>query len=436
MQKKYLKIVGIVVLFVLALVYIYYYRPLVDDELYGYGFGINILNGLVPYRDFNMIITPLFSYLVAFFLWVFGEWLIVYHIIISLIVVGITVISYKKIGWKAIIVYLTLLIYPYTGYNMFSILLLFMLLNLDEGSKKYLILEVLLISMMILTKQVLGLLVIPSLIYSKNRRKSFLIYLGIGLIFILSLVFNNSLFSFIDYCFWGMFDFSSDNSKGFNFLLVVEIGIIIYLVYELIKKKDRKVFYILLFQIMCFPIVNYYHFVISFVPVVYYLLGLKNNYLSFLISVFMVTFFLVFSVGEMARDDKYLYYSNSKYENFYEGRMVGNHLYGSVLSIDEIIDRYEWDRYYLLGNFSYLVKLSNGDEINKFDLINNGNMGYDGSSKYISEIDEYCSSNKCLFIIENRGKESTNQTNTDILEYVEENYIQDISSNVFKVYIN
>ena len=436
MQKKCLKVVGCIVLFVLALVYIYYYRPLVDDELYGYGFGINILNGLIPYRDFNMIITPLFSYIVAFFLWVFGEYLIVYHIIISLIVVGITVISYKKIGWKAIVVYLTLLIYPYTGYNMFSILLLFILLSLDESSKKYLVLEVLLISMMILTKQVLGLLVIPNLIYSKNRRKNFLIYLGIGLIFILSLVFNNSLVNFIDYCFLGMFDFSSDNSKGFNFLLVVEIGIIIYLTYEFIKKKDKKVFYILLFQIMCFPIVNYYHFMISFVPVLYYLLGLNNNYLSFMISVFMVTFFIVYSAGEMVRDDNYLYHSNSKYENFYEGRMVGNYLYSSVDSIDKIIEKYEWDRYYLLGNFAYIVKLSNGDEINKFDLINNGNMGYDGSSKYISEIDDYCSSNKCLFIIESRSEESTNQTNMDILEYVEANYIQDIGGNVFKVYVN
>ena len=69
---------------------------------------------------------------------------------------------------------------------------------------------------MILTKQVLGLLVIPSLIYSKNKKKSFLIYLGIGLIFILTLIFNNSLFSFVDYCFLGMFDFTSKNNEGFN----------------------------------------------------------------------------------------------------------------------------------------------------------------------------------------------------------------------------
>ena len=187
---------------------------------------------------------------------------------------------------------------------------------------------------------------------------------------------------------------------------------------------------------MCFPIVNYYHFVISFVPVLYYVISLKNNYLNFAVSVFMITFFVVFSIGEMVKDDNYLYHSNSKIENFYEGRMVGNYLYETVLNIDEIINKYEWDKYYLLGNFSYIVKLSNDDTINKFDLINNGNMGYNGSNKYIDEIDKYCSSKKCLFIIENRSEMTTNQTNVDILEYIQENYIQDIGSNVFKVYIN
>ena len=63
-------------------------------------------------------------------------------------------------------------------------------------------------------------------------------------------------------------------------------------------------------------------------------------------------------------------------------------------------------------------------------------MGYKGSRKYIEEIDEYCSDRKCLFIIENRSEESINQTNTDILEYIEDNYIQDVGGNVFKVYVN
>ena len=75
-------------------------------------------------------------------------------------------------------------------------------------------------------------------------------------------------------------------------------------------------------------------------------------------------------------------------------------------------------------------------QLNKYDLINNGNMGYDGVSRYIEEIDEYCSENKCLFILENRGEESTNQTNVDILKYVEDNYMQNIGGSIYKIYSN
>lgn len=438
MQKKWVKISLLVLLFFLALLYMYYYRPLVDDELYGFGFGVNILKGLVPYKDFNMIITPLFSYLVAGVLGIFGEYLIVYHIIICLIIVSITYMSYKKIGWSAVIIYLLLLVYPFTGYNMFSLFLMFILLNLDDSNdKKYLILEAVIISLMILTKQVLGLLVIPSLLYSKNRKKSFLIYLGIGLLFILTLVFNESLLEFIDYCFLGMFDFSSQNNEGFNFFVVLQLVIIGYLIYELKKKKDKKIFYILGFQIMSFPIVNYPHFIISFIPVVYYLFSCNNNsYVKLFASSFTIMYFIIFSVTIMYKGDMYMYFSNSKGDTFYKGRMVSNYLESTVNEVSRIIDRYEGYRYYVLGNLSYVVKLSLDDKIDKFDLINNGNMGYDGVSRYIEEIDEYCSENKCLFILENRGEESTNQTNVDILKYVEDNYMQNIGGSIYKIYSN
>ena len=44
---------------VLTVLYTYYFRPIVDDELYNYGFGFNIATGLIPYKDFSMIIPPL-----------------------------------------------------------------------------------------------------------------------------------------------------------------------------------------------------------------------------------------------------------------------------------------------------------------------------------------------------------------------------------------
>ena len=47
------------------------------DEIWIYNFGRCIINGLVPYKDFSIIITPLFAYISAFFLKIFGDEMIV-----------------------------------------------------------------------------------------------------------------------------------------------------------------------------------------------------------------------------------------------------------------------------------------------------------------------------------------------------------------------
>jgi hypothetical protein len=89
-------------------------------------------------------------------------------IVISLI----TLICYKKIGFRAIFVFLILLIYPHNGYNTFCLLIFMLLLGILD-SDKYRdndILIAVLISIMILTKQTMGVLIIPSLIFANNKK--------------------------------------------------------------------------------------------------------------------------------------------------------------------------------------------------------------------------------------------------------------------------
>ena len=211
MKKRWLNVLLAIIFIIVTVGYTYYLRPIVDDELYNYGFSFNIISGLIPYRDFNMIIPPLFSYLLAIILKVFGSKLIVYHVVIALLLLLIFYISYKSIGKNAFVIYLLLLIYPYAGYNIFALGLLFVLFY-SENSDKSNIWEPILISMMFLTKQTLGLLVIPSLIYSKNRKKTLAIYLIFILCFLFYLVINGTVVQFFDYCLFGMFDFTEKNS--------------------------------------------------------------------------------------------------------------------------------------------------------------------------------------------------------------------------------
>lgn len=436
-MKKYLKIVIFIALTILTVAYTYYARPIVDDELFNYGFANNILNGLIPYKDFNMIIPPLFHYLLAPIIWIFGKKLIIYHIVISILITTITFLSYKKIGKCCAIIYILLLIYPYTGYNMFCLFLLFLLLNLKEN-KHYLIIEAIIISCMFLSKQTLGLLVIPSIIYSKNKKKTILIYIASIFLFLLYLILNNNIYEFFDYCLFGMFDFADKNGTGISFLFIVECLLLIMLTFLGIKTKRRNIWYILIFQIITFPIVDYYHFIISFIPVVYLMLLKFHKNIAVLIIGTTAVLSFVLSLNYIISFGERTFLEHYNVDNFMKGRLTYRITSDYVFRVKNTIDRYEGYRPYILGNFSYLIKLNNDMPMTKYDIINNGNMGYHGKDKYIKEIDDYCKKEKCIFIImdEEIVTEKNIQTNREILKYVKSNYHQKYSSNVFSAYAN
>ena len=427
------------VLIVATVVYTYYVRIITDDELYNYGFAKNILTGLIPYKDFNMIIPPLFHYILAIFLKVLGQKLIVYHIILSVMISGITMMAYNKIGRSAFTLHLVLLTYPYTGYNIFCVLLLFILLTKKED-KYAKIIDPLLIIMMILSKQTLALLAIPSLIYAKNKKKTFLIYIVSALLFFVYLLANNNLIEFIDYCFLGMFDFTNKNGTGFNPFLIFEILIIILLSYFYKKDKDKNILYVLMFQIMAFPIVNYYHFIISFVPSLYILYTKIKKYdlaIHFALTIF-ISFFIFFNVSIFLKGNSYQYMSRYPIDNFMKDRVTYNTLSTQITDLKEIFNNHLGYKTYFFGYFAYLIKLNYDLPITKFDLINNGNMGYGGAKKYIEEVDDYCKDNKCIFVICEKEllMEDGNQTNKEILQYVIDEYKKIYFSPLYGVYTN
>lgn len=65
------------------------------DEIWNYNFAHEIIRGLIPYKDINMVITPLFPYLIAGLLKIFGDELIVFRIIEALLMTSIFFITYK-----------------------------------------------------------------------------------------------------------------------------------------------------------------------------------------------------------------------------------------------------------------------------------------------------------------------------------------------------
>ena len=446
MKKIILKISVFFLLMCFATIYSYYLTNLYSlDEIWNYGFAKNILDGLIPYKDFNMIIPPLFPYITSFVLKIFGQKLLVYHIFIALLVTCITYLASRKIGFYSILIYISLLIYSSNGYNINTLFLLFILLTVLEKKLRYQdIIIPMLVSLMILSKQTLVLFAIPSIIYSKQKKKTLSVYFIFFFSFLIYLFYYDNLIQFLDYCFLGMFEFTEKNNLSIPVYLMVECIACLSLVLSLWQSRGQRkdILYVLLYQIIVFPIVDISHFVLGWSAILY-LLFQKEGFSQFIRnSMFVIILTLELAVllisnyttTFLARN----YLEHSRQNTFLKGRLIPN---VTNIYIDEISDKLmEYNDYqvYILGGNSYLIKLSLDIPINKYDLINYGNMGYRGEDKYIAEIRKKCREQKCLFILSNHDLTTNkyNQTSYKILSYIDKNYSKIHATNIYGVYIN
>ena len=439
-KSKIIKVLVYILLIYITILYTYNFRVLTDDELFNYGFATNIINGLIPYKDFNMIITPLFIYILSLILTIFGKKLIIYHIFIAILLASITHITSKKIGKYSLCIYLILLFYPYIGYNIFCLFLLFLLLFILDKEDNPLI-EAIIISIMFLSKQIFIIFIIPSIILSKNKKKTISIYIISILLFLIYLLINNNLLYFINYCILGLLDFSTKNSNHITPLFLISIIIVIVLTIYYLKTKRKDILYILLFQIVIFPTVNYIHFIIGFAPVLYLLLALiKDVKFSRTILMTIISYisilFIIFNVDYYKSEYNLVFSSKYPINNFMKDRLTNTIVSTYVFEIGNYIKNNNFDKVYILGNFSYLIKLNNNLPINKYDIINNGNMGYKGYKGYLEEINKSCNNNSCLFIISDEEIETKRniQTNREILIYIKDNYYKEFGSNTYSIY--
>ena len=82
-NKNY--ILELILIFIVTILFNLFINGLTNDEVWNYGFAYNFSNGLIPYKDFNMIITPLFPLIMS----IFGRNIVVYHILNGFICVCI-----------------------------------------------------------------------------------------------------------------------------------------------------------------------------------------------------------------------------------------------------------------------------------------------------------------------------------------------------------
>ena len=436
MKKKCLEFF---IIFLLVLIYNIFFARIDGDEIWCYGFIYNTANGLIPYKDFNLVVGPFYPYFFSAFLLMFGKNLFVLEIVNAL-VISFLFLFVKRINNRSYyLFFLILFIFSKVNYNTVCLLLLYIILFLeDDKNNDYLI--GFLLGIIFLIKFNIGLfLCIPSL-FIKNKKKiykriiSFL--LTITLAYLL-LMLNNSFYEYINYCFLGMFEFSQNNFKFtiFGFLAIIEVIIVLYLLF-IKKERNIHLLYCICFMILFYPIFEIYHVLIASLPFLAYLFDKLDvnlriyRFCFYLFIIFFFTFCIIILSNKVMMFDKdshILRYRLSESSYVADNKYITCYLNNIKNDADV----------YIFDDNAYILKMNADIPINKYDLINNGNMGFKGYYNYINEIDKNCSSNKCIFFLnDDILKSNKTQINSDIIKYVVDNYKYKEDLLYLSVYVN
>lgn len=425
-------------IFLIFLVWNLLLVPVNLDEIWNYGFAHNIYNGLIPYKDFNMVLTPLFPFLMALPFYIFGSSMLVFHITNALILTILIYILEKMYGNKSLI-FLMFLFLPlpvsFPSYNVFLFFLLVIVVYCEKNNVNDYVIGFIL-ALVCLTKQSVGVcMLLPSLLYIRDFKKigkRFIGFLIPCFIFLFYLIFNDSIYEFFDLCLFGLFDFAAGNGKGFNiywvlFLLVV--GITIYFI-----KKDKKNitnYYILAFYTVLIPLFDTYHFQVMLLGFLMILvdklkfiekINLKLFAFGVIIGVSCITLFYRI-------DDGFVYPNKI---NHFEYRLLDKDSVEFTEEMNDFIaENKDKNIVYLCSN-SYYFKLVNDIDITYLDLINTGNWGYNGSKKLF---DSVMNVENAIYVVDESELSEIKQTDKKILKYVLKNGKKIKSIRIYDIYI-
>ena len=421
-EVKY-QTIELLCIFVITLLFNLMCITLNMDEVWNYGFAYNIGNGLIPYRDFNMVITPLFPMLGALFTRIFGYSILIYHIFNALMCTIIFNYMKKYNNKSYYISYAIFLFFSLPSYNVFCLLLLYILIHLeDKKTDDYLIGIVL--GLTFLTKQNIGIyLCIPTL-FIKNKKSIIKRIIGFiipNILLIIYLLHNHALYNFIDYVFLGINSFAKNNAVNYKSTILILIISLIYLIYEYIKTKNRNIIYLICFFGMAYPIFDPIHVMIPFVIMFNHFLNKINLNKKIIMVTFVIFITSIFTYNMIINNNGDYNYPNST--NTFKYRKINKEVEDSINTVTKYFKN-TTNKVFIIDPYAYLIKLNSGTRIDKYDLLNNGNLGSGGANKIIIEITDYCEHNKCNLLLYKPDVIATGyaQYNKEIYAYVMDNY--------------
>lgn len=417
-KKNILNISKYIILFIIFFSFFLFFSTGDADVIWNYGFSHAIRIGEIPYKDFNMIITPLYPAIMSIGLFIKNSWfvfLIEQSILLLAFIFLLDKLLEKKIYFLLLIMLSSYMIYP--SYNFLCLLFIVLLIYLEKNNKSdYLIGFIL--SLLFLTKQSIGVFLLIMVLISSfdfdKIKKRIIGFIPMNIIFISYLLITNSFNSFIDLCFLGLFDFSGNSSFNIIASLLV-IPVFIYLIYRIKNNyKDITNYYLIGSFSFIIPICDLHH--VSYLLFIFILILLINHNITYNL-LFKVIFYLVFIfsicfnifVLHKERLRNYKFYNYNHFDHYYVDEYANEY-------ITKVIKDYEMrDNNYMFSCDSMFFNIITDKRIDYFSINNYGNYGYNGINKMKKKIDNmhdvYFYLNDC----------TNRQSATEINEYIIDN---------------
>lgn len=437
------KVIKFSFIFFIILIFNLLCSPLNLDEVWNYGFANNLYRGLVPYLDFNMVITPFYPFLMSLPFYIFGSSMIVFHVTNAIILTGCFVLL-EKMYHDKMWIFFFFLFFPVNisapNYSLFLLVIVVSLVYLEKnfvnakGDVVHYFIGILL-GISVLTKQTVGVfLLLPTIIFFWKDKKVLLRrILGFLLpifVFVIYLLINKIFLAFLNLCVFGLLDFTG-NQKVFNVFGILFMIMLSFTIYFIKKdKKDISNYYVLCFYSIVIPIIDLYHFFLAFFAFLLLVLSrIQKRYLCY--SAFSIVSIL-FLGGLMANFNQFDIENYPNDLNHFEYRYIKPSSYRFTKQVLKYTSKHRNKNIMYVVPDAYYFKIIQDEDCNYFDLINQGNLGYHGSDWLLKQIKKM---DNTLFIVDSSEYNSGNQIDQQALKYLLDYGVKVDSIGFYDVYV-
>ena len=437
--EKYLFLALIILLFQII-------APLNLDEIWNYGFVHNLVTGLVPYKNFNMVIPPFSLFLFYLPLKILGSNLLGMHITNTVLILFTFYLLEKEENKGYFMIFFFFLFWYciFPGYNSLQLMMVIFLIELEKKEKRKEYGIGVLLACILLTKQSVGVCVLLASIPYYRKEKEVLKKRAIGfmipmILFLLYLLFTNSFYEFLDLCVFGLLDFGTNNHSSLNSVHLLFIVFLIGNSYLIYKKKEKiEYWYLLAFLSIVIPIFDrghlLYYLLLFGLTVLYPILTKKEKLKKInwkFITIFSIIVMFLLTCLKMNVINGIKNYPNSL--NHFEYKYISKEREEVSKNIMNLYREYKSKNknVILLSRSSYFYKLLLEEKITYYDLINKGNWGYHGSKKLEEKLKE---EKDAVVLLQVSSFTRKDQTDTTAMDYVRKNCTKEKEIEDFEIY--